>query len=114
MISGTGRTGTYRTRIKTGDTASALGNPGITVLATPVLAGFCEKAAFAACEAVASGSTRRMRISIRHLAPTPVGDEVVINAEVTEVNDHRMRVSVSGRDSRHDIVSGWIERVRIG
>lgn len=103
-----GRTGYWRAEVTEADTAHALGNPGIHVLATPRLAEFCERAACEACE----GATRRVRADLRHLAATPAGDMVEIRAELIEIRDDRLIFSVSGRDSRREIVSGRIWRMR--
>ena len=103
-----GRTGYWRAEVTEADTAHALGNPGIHVLATPRLAEFCERAAREACD----GATRRIRADLRHLAATPAGDVVEIRAELIESRDDRLIFSVSGRDSRREIVSGRIWRMR--
>ena len=103
-----GRTGYWRAEVTEADTAHALGNPGIHVLATPRLAEFCERAAREACD----GATRRIRADLRHLAATPAGDMVEIRAELIESRDDRLIFSVSGRDSRREIVSGRIWRMR--
>lgn len=103
-----GRTGYWRAEVTEADTAHALGNPGIRVLATPRLAEFCERAAREACD----GATRRIRADLRHLAATPAGDMVEIRAELIESRDDRLIFSVSGRDSRREIVSGRIWRMR--
>ena len=103
-----GRTGYWRAEVTEADTAHALGNPGIHVLATPRLAEFCERAAREACD----GATRRVRADLRHLAATPAGDRVEIRAELIEIRDGRLIFSVSGSDSRREIVSGRIWRMR--
>lgn len=103
-----GRTGFWRAEVTGADTAHALGNPGICVLATPRLVEFCERAAREACD----GDTRRIRADLRHLAATPAGDIVEIRAELIESRGNRLIFSISGRDSRREIVSGRIWRMR--
>lgn len=103
-----GRTGYWRAEVTEADTAHALGNPGIHVLATPHLVEFCDRAAREACD----GATRRIRADLRHLAATPPGDMVEIRAELIEIRDDCLIFSVSGRDSRREIVSGRIWRMR--
>ncbi len=104
-----GQTGTVRRDVTDDMSAHALGNPGVNVLATPCLAGICDKAAAEACGIKIT--TRRVRVDIRHLAATPVGERVEINAEVVSVQGARVICRVSGRDSGRDIVSGTVERV---
>ena len=103
-----GQTGSFETLVAETDTAHALGNPGVHVLATPRLAGFCERAAL---DSGGSGGepARRLRIDIRHLAPTPVGDRVEIVAELVDILGERLVFEVDGRDSRGRIVSGRVE-----
>lgn len=104
-----GHTGRVQRRVTDADSAHRLGNPGVNVLATPSLAGLCDKAATAACGA--DIETRRMRVDIRHLAATPIGDEIEIVAEILSLHDGRVVLRVSGRDSRGEIVAGTVERV---
>ena len=60
------------------DTADALGNRGVHVLATPRLVGLLEEAAIAAVQArlPACAGTVGTRIDVKHLAATPVGMRV--------------------------------------
>lgn len=104
-----GRTGSVTRDVTDALSAHTLGNPGVHVLATPCLAGICDKAAAEACGTEVP--TRRIRVDIRHLAATPVGDRVEISAEVVSVQDTRVICRVTGRDSHRDIVSGTVERV---
>ena len=106
-----GRIGTWRSRIEESDTAHALGNPDIHVLATPVLAEFCNRAAKDACDRAGTGPTRRMRVDIRHLAATPVGDTVEVRARLTETGADRLVFEIEGEDSHRAIVSGQAIRV---
>ena len=87
--------------------AETLGNPGVNVLATPCLAALCDEAAEKVCGAVA---TRRMRIDIRHLSATSIGDTVRINAKVISATESLVVCRVDGRDSVREIVSGCVSR----
>jgi fluoroacetyl-CoA thioesterase len=106
-----GQTGSVQRQVTDALSAHTLGNPGVNVLATPCLAGLCDKAAAEACGT--SVETRRMRVDVRHLAATPVGDSIEISAEITSILEDRVICRVSGRDSSGDIVSGTVERVII-
>lgn len=90
-------------------TAHTLGNPGVNVLATPCLAGLCDKAAANACGD--DQTTRRVRVDIQHLSATPVGDTIEIVAKILSIEDDRIVLSVSGRDTHNEIVAGSVERV---
>ena len=106
-----GQTGTVTRDVTDALSAHTLGNPGVNVLATPCLAGICDKAAAEACGT--DVPTRRVRVDIRHLAATPVGDRVEVSAEVVSVQETLVICRVTGRDSAQDIVSGTVERVYV-
>ncbi|CAN0464482.1 unnamed protein product, partial [Discosporangium mesarthrocarpum] len=83
-----GQEGSVTREVTDALSAHTLGNKGVNVLATPALAGICDKAAAEACGT--DVPTRRVRVDIRHLAATPVGDRVEISAEVISVQDTRV------------------------
>ena len=87
--------------------AETLGNPGVNVLATPCLAALCDDAAAKVCGTV---TTRRMRIDIRHLSATSIGDTVRINAKIISATETLVVCRVDGRDSTSEIVSGYVSR----
>ena len=105
-----GQTAEIVTTVTDALSAETLGNPGVNVLATPCLAGLCDDVAAKVC---GDGATRRMRVDIRHLAATAIGDEVRISAEIVSLTDMLVVCRVSGRDSKRDIVGGHVSRVRI-
>jgi predicted thioesterase len=49
-------------------------------------------------------------VHVRHLAATPVGMQVTFTAEVTAVEDRRVRFRVAARDERETIAEGTHER----
>lgn len=106
-----GDVGSFSATVTEADTAHALGNPGVTVLATPRLAEFCDNAAVEASR-TRGQETRRLRIDIRHLAATPVGSRVAITATLSEISDQRLVFEIAGCDSHREIVSGRVERLR--
>ena len=108
MSPGIGHTAEIVTKVTEALSAETLGNPGINVLATPCLAGLCDEAAAKVC---GDRKTRRMRVDIRHLAATAIGDEVRIEAEIMSVDAELVVCRIRGRDSNGDIVSGHVIRV---
>ena len=83
------------------------------VFATPMMVRAMENAALNAIRDYlepgesAVGTT----IDIRHLAATPVGHQVVAEAEVTEVDGRRIAFKVSARDDTEEIGTGTHERM---
>ena len=97
------------------DTAAALGNAGVDVLATPRLVALLELAAIRAVEArLPSGAgTVGTRIDVRHLAATPVGMRATIRATLREVDGRRLVFDIEGHDETERIVEGTHERFQI-
>ena len=108
MSPGIGHTAEIVKKVTEALSAETLGNPGVNVLATPCLAGLCDEAAAKVC---GDGKTRRMRVDIRHLAATAIGDEVRIEAEIMSVDAELVVCRIRGWDSNGDIVSGHVIRV---
>lgn len=83
------------------------------VFATPMMVRAMENAALNAIRAYldpgesAVGTT----VNIRHLAATPVGHQVIAEAEVTEVDGRRVTFKVSARDDTEEIGIGTHERM---
>ena len=89
-----GLVGVIEVVVEPADTADALGNKGVHVLATPRLVGLLELAAIRAVEAQlpAGAGTVGTRIDIRHLAATPVGMRATIRATLREVDGRRLQL----------------------
>ena len=106
-----GLVGVIEVVVQPADTADALGNKGVHVLATPRLVGLLELAAIRAVEAQlpAVGT----RIDIRHLAATPVGMRATIHATLREVDGRRFVFDIEGHDEAERIVEGTHERFQI-
>jgi fluoroacetyl-CoA thioesterase len=100
------------------DTALAVGSGSLPVLGTPRLLAWCEAATCAAIEAeLPEGSTSvGTRVSLEHLAASPVGQQVEVAAS-TAYDDgrlHRFTVSarhVGGSGDGKIIGSGEVTRV---
>jgi fluoroacetyl-CoA thioesterase len=83
------------------------------VLATPVMIMIMENAALNALKPYldAGESAVGTRVDVRHLAPTPIGQRVIGEAEVTAVDGRRIEFTVRARDASEEIGAGAHERV---
>lgn len=93
-------------------TASALGNPGVQVFATPFVVALMESTAIKAIEAhlPAGGGSVGTMIEVKHLAATPVGMTVRCVATVTETDGKRVLFAVEAHDEVEKIAEGRHER----
>ncbi len=108
-----GLVGSTSLTVAEGDTALALGSGDVPVLATPRVALLAERATVKALEGhVDEGQTTvGYRVQLDHLAPVPIGDEVLAEAVLESVEGRRLtfRVSVKHRDGL--VAAGRITRV---
>ena len=83
------------------------------VLATPIMILAMENAALNAIrEYLGPGeSAVGTAVDIRHIAATPLGQQVTAEAEVTEVDGRRIAFTVSARDEVEEIGRGTHERM---
>ncbi|HEU5302829.1 MAG TPA: hotdog domain-containing protein [Acidimicrobiia bacterium] len=95
------------------DTAVALRSGDVQVLATPRVVGLAEEASVhALAEALDDGQTTvGFRVQLDHLAPTPIGGEVVAEATLEAVESRRLTFRVSVNDGRGLVAAGRITRV---
>lgn len=97
------------------DTAAALGSGSLPVLATPRLLAWCEAATCAAIEdQLREGETSvGTRVSLEHLAASPVGAEVEVTAGPAYVDGRLHRFTVAARHAGDGklVGSGEITRV---
>ena len=109
-------TATLTFTVTDADTAAAVGSGSLPVLGTPRLLAWMEAATCAAIEpALSDGSTSvGTRVSLEHLAASPVGQEVEVTAATTYVDGRLHRFTVSARHLGGDgkvIGSGEVTRV---
>ena len=88
--------------VKESDTALAVGSGSLSVLGTPVLLAWMEAAA---CDAMGGMLPEGMttvgtQAAMSHLAPTPVGMTVGVEAELVEINGRRISFHVRAWDER--------------
>jgi fluoroacetyl-CoA thioesterase len=106
------------------DTAIAMGSGDVPVLGTPRLLALAEAAAVAAIRPSLEPGLTSVGTSavLEHKQPSPVGAEVVVEAELTEVYGRRLVFSFIARQKRppgsHDdqdavVGAGTLERVLV-
>lgn len=85
------------------------------VLATPVMVMIMENAALNAIRPYLEPGESAVgtRVDITHLAPTPVGQRVRGEAEVTQVDGRHVAFTVRAFDERREIGRGTHERMTI-
>jgi fluoroacetyl-CoA thioesterase len=92
--------------------ASRWGSGLAEVLATPVIVGFCEECSRLAMEDLLPPEmgTVGSAINLRHLAPTPLGMNVTVKAQLVELDGRRLRFSVEAWDEVERIAEGEHDR----
>jgi len=97
------------------DTAIAMGSGDVPVLATPRVVALAEEATVAAVAGVlaAGDTTVGMRVQLDHLAPTPIGGEVVAEATLEKVEGRKLTFTVSVNDARGLVAAGKVTRVMV-
>ena len=108
-----GMQATVETIVGASDTAAALGSGDVEVLGTPAVVALCEAAAVKAiADALAPGRTSvGTAINLDHLAPTPVGAQVVARAELVEVDGRTLHFTVAASDRSGDVAGGTHTRM---
>jgi predicted thioesterase len=95
------------------DTAGALGSGDLAVLGTPRLLAWLEAATCAALatELRDAETSVGTRVTLEHLAPSPVGREVRVTAAVAHVDGRLVRFTVAATDGGKLVGSGEVTRV---
>jgi fluoroacetyl-CoA thioesterase len=93
-------------------TADALGNPGVAVVATPLVINLLEHAAHAVMvpHLAPGAATVGTGVEVRHLAATPPGMRVRATAILIETDGHRDLFEVEASDEVEKIAEGRHER----
>ena len=106
-----------RVTVTEADTAEAMGSGNVPVLATPRLLALAEAAAVAATAPQLAGGLTSVgtSASLEHRLASPPGEEIDVEAELTEVDGRRLVFSFIARaaDTDEDVVigAGTVERV---
>jgi len=108
-----GMKGEQSTTVVHGNTAAAVGAGGVEVFATPMMIALMENAAW---KAVIDGLdpahvTVGVLVNVRHLAATPIGEQVRATAELIEIDGRRLVFKVEAYDEHQKIGEGQHERV---
>jgi len=108
-----GRRAAFRYTVTEGDTAVAVGSGQVPVLATPHVLALAERATVAAVEGAleAGATTVGVRVELDHLAASPVGAELGVEAVLERVAGRRLEFAVRLRDGDRPVASGRITRV---
>ncbi|MFB9894214.1 thioesterase family protein [Planobispora takensis] len=95
------------------DTAVKVGSGDVPVLATPRLLALAEQATVQAVsgELDPGRTSVGTRVTLEHLAASPVGTHVEIAAELTEVDGRRLVFAFTARDENTLVGTGTIERM---
>ena len=107
-----GQTATVERVVTRELTADVLGNPGVTVLATPFVLTLLENAAHAvmAPHVPPGAGTVGTRVDMKHLAATPIGMTVRAKAVLLETDGRRCLFDVEAWDEVEKIAEGRHER----
>ncbi len=108
---------TVRAAVTDADTAEAMGSGTLPVLATPRLLALAEAATVAAVAPHLDGglTTVGTAASLEHRKASPLGAEIVVEAELTEVDGRRLVFGFIARagdsDAEPVVGAGTVERV---
>jgi fluoroacetyl-CoA thioesterase len=110
-----GQSATLQFDVTDADTAAALGSGDLAVLGTPRLLAWCEAATCAAVERSlgADRTSVGTRVSLEHLAASPVGARLEVQASVAYVDGRLVRFSVSATDTSDGRLVGTGEVTRV-
>ena len=82
-------------------TTNRMGKPGADVLSTPALLGLMEGACIQQSEPHMPAAHTTVGYAVdglRHLAPTPIGNTVVISVELTDVDRNRLTYQIEAHE----------------
>jgi predicted thioesterase len=98
-----------------GDTALALGSGDVPVLATPRVVALVERATRAAVAGHITDdlTTVGTRVELDHVAPTPVGATVTVEAVLEGIDGRRLTFGVRVSDAERAVATGTVSRVLV-
>ena len=97
------------------DTSESMGTSDVPVLGTPRIILLAQQATAAALEGRLEGgrSAVEHRVEMSHIAPTPVGEKVTVEALLEAVEGRRLVFRVTVDDSRGRVALGRFTRVLV-
>jgi fluoroacetyl-CoA thioesterase len=124
MVLAPGLLASVRTVVADADTAAAMGSGDVPVLATPRLLALAEAASVAALVPHLEPGMTSVGTSVvlEHKRASPVGAEIVVEAELTEVDGRRLVFGFIARQPQPDgpagaespvVGAGRVERVLV-
>ena len=107
-----GLTGEATTTVTHENTAASVGAGGVEVFGTPMMIALMENAAWrAVVDKLDEGDvTVGTAVHVRHLAATPLGQQVRATAELIEIDGRRLVFNVEAYDENRKIGEGQHER----
>jgi fluoroacetyl-CoA thioesterase len=107
-----GMTGESTTVVVPENTAARVGAGGVEVFATPMMIALMEQAAWrsVADDLDPGYVTVGTSVNVRHLAATPLGQQVRATAELSEIEGRRLVFKVEAYDEKQKIGEGQHER----
>lgn len=97
-------------------TTNRMGKPGADVLSTPALLGLMEGACIQQSEPYMPAKHTTVGYAVdglRHLAPTPVGNKVVVSVELTEIDRNRLTYQIEAHEGDKRIAMATHKRAVI-
>ena len=107
-----GQRNQLKTKVTENDTAKVFGSGELLVLATPRMIALMEECSYKCISAdlEAGSSTVGTSLNVKHLSATPVGMEVTVEVEITEIDGRRVCFSLKAYDECGIIGEGTHER----
>ena len=107
-----GQKNQIKTTVTENDTAKVFGSGELLVLATPRMIALMEECSYKCIcgDLEAGASTVGTSLNVKHLSATPVGMEVSVEAEMTDIDGRRVCFSVKAYDECGLIGEGTHER----
>lgn len=112
----TGMTGQGETIVTMDNTAKAMGSGDLQVFATPAMIALMEQTAYqSVAEELEEGMTTvGTYVSVKHMAPTPVGMKVTCRTELMKADGKALTFHVEAFDDNGLIGDGTHERYIVG
>lgn len=100
------------TKVKESDIAKVFGSGELEVLSTPRMIALMEECAYKCISAdlEAGATTVGTLMNVKHVSATPIGMDVTVEAEITEIDGRRVCFSVKAYDEAGLIGEGTHER----